>query len=63
MDFSNPETWVRIGLLLFFGLLVVLKVPGAIVKALDAKTQAIKAEMDEALRIRQEAQELLNSLK
>ncbi len=63
MDFSYPETWVRIGLLLFFGLLVVLKVPGLIVKAIDTKTLAIKAELDEALRIRQDAQELLNSLK
>ncbi|MBC6982295.1 F0F1 ATP synthase subunit B [Caulobacter sp. 17J80-11] len=61
--FSEAEFWVGVGLLVFFGLLVFLKVPQKLLGALDGKAASIQAELDEAVRIRQEAQELLTSLK
>lgn len=61
--FSHAETWVGVGLLAFFALLFFLKVPQKLLGALDSKTAAVQAELDEAVRIRQEAQELLTSLK
>ncbi|MDC7674974.1 F0F1 ATP synthase subunit B family protein [Asticcacaulis machinosus] len=63
MDFSNPEVWVQIGLLLFFALLVVMKVPANLWKSLGDTGDAVRAELDEAVRIRQEAQVLLNQIK
>ena len=52
-SFSNPEFWVLVALVLFFGLLVVFKVlPGALFGALDAHAAKIKAELDEAQQLR-----------
>jgi F-type H+-transporting ATPase subunit b len=62
-DLSHAETWVTIGLLLFFVLLFVLKVPTLIWTQLGDKGAAIRSELDEAVKIRLEAQELLNSIK
>lgn len=64
LDFSNPEFWVLAALVLFFGLLVVLKVlPGAVFGALDGYAAKIKAELDEAQQLREEAQALLAEVK
>ncbi|MDB5458038.1 MAG: H+transporting two-sector ATPase subunit [Caulobacter sp.] len=61
---SNPEFWVLVALALFFGLLVYLKVlPGALFKALDNHAAKIRAELDEAERLREEAQALLADVK
>jgi F-type H+-transporting ATPase subunit b len=61
--FLDAETWVLVGLIIFFAGLIWAKVPGMALKALDARAIAIRAELDEALRLRQEAQALLNSIK
>jgi F-type H+-transporting ATPase subunit b len=63
MNFANPETWVQIALLIFFGILFVMKVPGSIWQSLGDTGNAVRAELDEAVRIRQEAQSLLNKIK
>ena len=64
MDATSLATlWALIALLLFFGLLVVLKVPGKIGAAMDGKVAAIEAELDEAKRLREEAAELLDAYK
>jgi F-type H+-transporting ATPase subunit b len=63
MDYSNPETWVLIGLILFFLVVFFMGVPGKLWKSLGATGAAVRAELDEAVRIRQEAQDLLNSIK
>ena len=61
---TNPELWVLAGLLVFIGLLIWLKVlPGALFKALDAHGEKIKAELDEAHQLREEAQALLAEVK
>jgi F-type H+-transporting ATPase subunit b len=63
-DLANPELWVLIGLAAFIGLLIWLKVlPGALFKALDAHGEKIKAELDEAQQLREEAQALLADVK
>ena len=61
---SNPEFWVLVALVIFFGLLVFLKVlPGALFGALDGYAAKIKAELDEAQQLREEAQALLADVK
>lgn len=48
-----------VGLALFIGLLVYLKVPAMILGALDARSQSIAKELHEARRLREEAEKLL----
>jgi F-type H+-transporting ATPase subunit b len=60
---QEAEFWVFVGLIIFIGVLVWAKVPGMALKALDSRGAAIQAELDEALRLRQEAQALLASIK
>jgi F-type H+-transporting ATPase subunit b len=48
-----------LGLVLFFALLVYLKVPSAVVGMLDQRSQAIAKELHEARRLREEAEKLL----
>lgn len=66
-EFMNPaeaEMWVGVGLLIFLTIVIfVAKAPRAIAEALDAKTAKIQADLDEAARIREEAQRLLAELK
>lgn len=62
-NLANPEFWVGVGLLLFFGVVIWAKVPGMIAGVLDGKAAKIQADLDEAARIRAEAEELLKSLK
>jgi F-type H+-transporting ATPase subunit b len=48
-----------VALVLFIGLLVYLKVPAAIMGALDSKSQAIAKELHDARKLREEAEALL----
>ena len=61
--FSDIETWVRLALVIFFVILIVARVPGNIWKSLGDAGAAVRTELDEAVRIRTEAQELLNRIK
>jgi F-type H+-transporting ATPase subunit b len=60
---QEAETWVAIGLLILIAALVWAKVPAMAIKALDARGVAIQAELDEAMRLREEAEALLASIK
>lgn len=60
LDPNNPYFWVLVSFLGFIALLMYYGVPGLIGQALDARANAIKAELDEARRLREEAQALLN---
>lgn len=51
--------WVGVAFLGFVGLLLYYKVPAFISKALDSRADAIRNELDEARRLRDEAQALL----
>lgn len=48
-----------VGLVLFLALIVYLKVPGMMAKSLDERAANISKELDEAKRLREEAQGLL----
>lgn len=58
-DPHAPEFWVLVSFTLFVAMLVYYKVPGLITKALDDRAEAIRSELEEARRLRDEAQELL----
>lgn len=60
---DNPELWVAAGLFIFFGILVVAGVPKLVAGQLDARAAKIKAELDEAMRLRSEAQDLLDQIR
>lgn len=53
--------WATVALVLFIGLVIYLKVPAAIGRALDGRIKAIETELAEAARLRTEAQALLDS--
>ena len=57
----NGEFVVIIAFLIFVGFLVYIKVPGLLAKKLDERADGIKSELDEARKLREEAQELLAS--
>ncbi len=48
-----------VGLVIFLLLVVFLKVPGTVGKSLDARADRIRDELEEARRLREEAQSLL----
>lgn len=56
---ATPEFWVAVSFVGFFALIVYFKVPALVAKALDERAERIKAELDEAQRLREEAQGLL----
>ncbi len=51
--------WAFTALVIFLAIVVYLKVPGTITKALDARADKIKSDLDEARRLRDEAKALL----
>ena len=61
--FATPEFWILSAVVIFLGLLAYLKVPAAIVGALDARAERIQAELDEAQNLRTEAERLLAQIK
>jgi F-type H+-transporting ATPase subunit b len=57
--FDNPEFWVLIAFLIFAGMLVAMKVPATVGKALDDRAAGIRKDLDDAARLRKEAEKLL----
>ncbi|HJW41972.1 MAG TPA: ATP F0F1 synthase subunit B [Rhizomicrobium sp.] len=60
---SNPELWVGVGFVVVIGILLRVGVPKMVAGLLDARAAGIKAELDEARRLREEAEGLLANLK
>lgn len=58
---ANTDFVVLLGLIVFIAILVYFKVPGLIGGMLDKRGAEIKAELDEARKLREEAQTLLAS--
>lgn len=56
---STPEFWVAVSFFGFVALIIYFKAPGMVLKALDDRADAIRKELDEARRLREEAQALL----
>ena len=59
LDPLDPRFWVLVAFLIFFALLLYYKVPAMIGKMLDDRADSIRKELDEARRLREDAQALL----
>jgi F-type H+-transporting ATPase subunit b len=60
MDFlSTPEFWVAVSFVGFVLLIVYFKIPGKAGELLDKRAEQIRDELDEARRLREEAQAML----
>jgi F-type H+-transporting ATPase subunit b len=55
----EAETWVAIAFVIFLGLLVYLGAHRRVIDGIDQRKARIQAELDEARRLREEAQALL----
>jgi F-type H+-transporting ATPase subunit b len=60
---KDPEIWVAIAFVIFVGILLKIGVPNLLFKTLDDRSARIKSELDEALRLRKEAGEVLAEYK
>jgi len=58
---KNTDFIVTVAFLIFVGILLYLKVPGKVGEMLDKRAASIKADLDEAKALREEAQSLLAS--
>ncbi len=58
---SNTDFVVSIAFLLFIGVLLYFKVPAMITGMLDKRSEGIQSELDEARKLKEEAQALLAS--
>lgn len=56
----TAEFWVAVSFVGFLAILIYYKIPALLAKALDERAAAIRKELDEARRLRDEAQNLLN---
>jgi F-type H+-transporting ATPase subunit b len=61
VSLRNTDFVVLLGFLVFIGILIYAKVPARITGLLDARATAIKAELDEARALREEAKTILAS--
>ena len=59
MMFAQPETWVAIAFVILMAVFVWLGVHRTVLTALDHRAQRIKAELDDARRLKEEAAKLL----
>jgi len=55
----EPEFWVAVSFFIFIGVLVYLGIHKKVASALDARALRISKELEEARRLREEAEKLL----
>jgi F-type H+-transporting ATPase subunit b len=55
----EAETWVAIGFVIFLGVLIYMGAHRRVIDGIDRRQARIKAELDEAVRLREEAQAVL----
>jgi F-type H+-transporting ATPase subunit b len=56
---NDAEIWVAVSFFLFLGVLIYMGVPRKLVRTLDSRTEAIARELEEARKLREEAESLL----
>ena len=61
--FHEAESWVLVAFILFVGLLVYMKVPAMATRMLDDRGARIAKELEEARKLREEAEALLADYK
>ena len=59
----EAEFWVAVAFVVFVGILVYVGVPKMLLGALDDRAKRVQAELDEARRLKEEAQKLLAEYK
>ena len=59
----EAEFWVAVAFVIFVGVLVYVGVPKMLTDALDERGKRVQAELDEARRLKEEAQKLLAEYK
>jgi F-type H+-transporting ATPase subunit b len=57
--FEDPEFWVALAFAIFVGILIRFGVPKMALSSLDARSERIRRALDEAHRLRSEAQDVL----
>jgi F-type H+-transporting ATPase subunit b len=61
--FADPETWVAIAFVILMGVFAYIGVHKTMLTALDHRAARIKAELDDALRLKDEAAKVLADYK
>src|SRR4051812_5440087 len=61
--FAEPEFWVAVAFVILMGVFVWLGVHRTVLKALDHRSERIKAELDDARRLKEEAGKVLTEYK
>jgi F-type H+-transporting ATPase subunit b len=61
--FSEPEFWVAVAFVILMGVFAYVGVHRTVLKALDHRSDRIKAELDDARRLKDEAAKLLAEYK
>jgi F-type H+-transporting ATPase subunit b len=61
--FEDPETWVAIAFVILMGVFAYIGVHRTVLKALDNRSARIKAELDDARRLKDEAAKVLAEYK
>jgi F-type H+-transporting ATPase subunit b len=61
--FAEPEFWVAVAFLILMGVFAYLGVHRTVIKTLDHRRDRIKAELDDARRLKDEAAKLLAEYK
>ncbi len=61
--FTEPEFWVAVAFVILMGVFAYAGVHKTVLKALDHRSERIKAELDDALRLKQEAAKVLADYK
>ena len=56
----EPEFWIAVSFFLFLGIAIYLGAHKKVASALDARAASIAKELDEAKRLREEAEQVLN---
>lgn len=57
--FAEPEFWVAVGFVILMGIFAYVGVHRTVLTALDHRSERIKSELDDARRLKQEAENLL----
>jgi F-type H+-transporting ATPase subunit b len=61
--FAEPEFWVAVGFVILMGVFAYVGVHRTVLTALDHRSERIKAELDDAKRLKQEAAGVLEQYK
>ncbi|MEM6710738.1 MAG: ATP F0F1 synthase subunit B [Pseudomonadota bacterium] len=59
----DSSFWAFVGLIIFLGIVIYVKAPGMVARALDGRAEKVRNELEEARRLREEAQSVLSDFR